>query len=168
MTRQTQGLEIQQGGGLHIAGEAIDGFDMVRFRGLVRDPSSALATTIAVAKQGHRFEVHATRALPIFVLTNFGLPVNVVQVASRAWIVWFGRFLFPGHLNILGTFQHIAVANADIIAPTVLANALGRCDVVTATQRLDGDPECVIVQLVRHAVEVMSDPVIVGPSDGDC
>ena len=141
---------------------------MVRFRGLVRDARSALTTTIAIAKQGHCFEVHATRALPTFVLTNFGLPVNVIQVASRARLVRFGRFLLPGHLNVLGTFQHVAVANADIVAPTVFANALGRCDIVAATQRFDSDPECVIVQLVRHAVEVMSDPVIVGPSDGDC
>ena len=164
---QTQGLQVEQVSGLSVAGEAVYGFDMVRFRGLKRDTASALTATMAVAKERHRFEVHATGTLPIFVLANLGFPVNVVQVASRARVVRLWRFLFPRHLDVLGTFQHVAFANAEIVASTVLANALGRRDVVSTTQSFDSDPERVDSPTDSRTIEVVGDPIIVGPSGDD-
>ena len=105
MALQTQGLEVQQVRGLRVAGEAAHGLDVVRFRGRVRDPSSALTATAAVTKQGPRFEVHAPRPLPTFVLTNFGFPINVIQVASRARVIRFGRFLLPRQRKVLRHFS---------------------------------------------------------------
>ncbi len=67
---------------LSVAGEAVNGFDVVRFRGLKRDTASALTATMAIAKERHRFEVHATGTLPILVLANLGL-----ECSSQSFVV---------------------------------------------------------------------------------
>ena len=84
-----------------------------------------------IAKERHRFEVHATGTQPIFVLTNFGFPVNVIQVATRSRVVRLWRFLFPRRLDALGPCQRVASANVEIVALTVLANALSGRNIQT-------------------------------------
>jgi hypothetical protein len=110
---QTQSLKIQQVGCLRITGEATYGFNMIGFRGLPRDACAASTTAIAVPKQGPRFEIHAPRALSIFVSSNFDFPVNIIQIAPSARIVRFRGGLLPRRLNVLSAFQHAAVADAE-------------------------------------------------------
>ena len=62
---QTQGLKIQQEGRLFVAGEAMNGFDVVRFRGLRLHASSALTASMPVAKQRRGLEVHTPLSLPL-------------------------------------------------------------------------------------------------------
>jgi hypothetical protein len=111
---QTQRLQIEQVICLGVFGETVDGFDVVRFRGLKRDTATAPTAATAIAKERHHFEVHATGTLPIFILANLGFPVSVVQVAARSRVVRLWRFLLPRHLDVLGTFQRVASANVEI------------------------------------------------------
>ena len=62
---QTQCLKIQQEGRLFVAGEAMNGFDVVRFRGLRLHTSSALTASMPVAKQRKSLEVHTPLSLPL-------------------------------------------------------------------------------------------------------
>ena len=95
--------------------------------------SSTFATAIAIAEEHECFEVHAAGS-PLFVLTDFGLPVNVLQVAPCARVVWFRSRLLPGHRNILCPFQRVLFVDADaIFATTVLTETPGRADVELAT-----------------------------------
>lgn len=165
---QTQGLQVEQVARLSEACEAVNGFDVVRFRGLNRDTASALTATMAIAKERHRFEVHATGTLPIFVLANLGFPVDVVQVAARARVVRLWRFLFPRHLDVLSTFQHVASANVEIVASAVLANTLSCRDIVSTAQSFDTDPVSVEVRRIGGTIEIVRDPIVVGPSGYDC
>ena len=52
----------------------------------MRNAGPAATASIAVAEQDKRFEVHAS-GTPTFVASNFGFPINVVQVASGAGLV---------------------------------------------------------------------------------
>jgi hypothetical protein len=141
---------------------------MVRFRGLPRDACAASATAIAVPKQSPRFEIHAPWSLSIFVSTNFDFPINVVQIATSARIVRFWGGLLPRHLNVLSAFQHAAVADAETaIAAAKPPDTLCRGDIISTTKSFDPNPECVVIQLVRPAIEIVSDPIIVGPPNSD-
>lgn len=157
---QTQGLQVEQVVSLREIGETVDGFDVVRFRGLNRDATSALTTAMAVAKEHPRLEVHPTGTLPIFVLANFGFPVDVIQVAARSRFVGLGRFLFPRHLDVLSTFQRVASANVEIIALSVLSNALSGRHIVSTTQRFDTDPVSMEVQRIGGTVKVVRNPIV--------
>jgi hypothetical protein len=74
----TQRLQIEQVIGLGEIGETVNRFDVVRFRGLNRDSAPALTASVAIAKERPRLEIHAAGALPIFVLPNFGFPVDII------------------------------------------------------------------------------------------
>ena len=165
---QTQGLQVEQVIGLSVVSKTVDGFDVVRFRGLNRNAASALTATMAVTEERPRLEVHATGTLPIFVLANISFPVDIIQVTARSRVVWLGRTLLPGHWSVLSTFQHVAAANVEIIPPTILSNALSRRDVVAAAQSFDSDPVSVEVQRIGGTIEVVRDPIVVGPSGDDC
>nr|WP_235033402.1 hypothetical protein [Rubripirellula obstinata] len=148
-------------------GETVDGVDVVRFRGFNRDTTSALTTAMAVAKEHPRLEVHATGTLPIFVMANFGFPVDVIQVAARSRVVGLRRFLFPRHLDVLSTFQRVASANVEIVALSVLSNALSGRHIVSTTQRFDADPVSMEVQRIGGTFKAVRDPIVVGPSSDD-
>ena len=122
---------------------------------------------MAIPKESHCFEVHATGTLPIFVLANFGFPINVIQVATRSRVVRLWRFLFPRHRDVLGPFQRVASANVEIVALTILANALSGRHIVSTTQRFDTDPVSMKVQRVRRTTEIVGDSIVVGPSGDD-
>ncbi len=163
----TQRLQIKQVIGLGEIGETVNRFDVVRFRGLSRDSAPALTASVAIAKERQRLEIHATGALPIFVLPNFGFPVDIIEVATSTGVVRLWRFLPPRHLHILGAFQHVASANVEIVTTTVLSNALSGRYVVSATQGFDTNPVSVKVQRIGGTTEVMSDPIVIGPSGND-
>lgn len=168
MARQTQGLKIQQVGRLRVTGKAVNEFDVVHFRGLMRDLCSSVPAAIAVAEQNQRLQVHAPGTLSLK-LSSLNFPVNVVQVTPGPRVVRCRRPLLPGHRNVLSAFQHIAFADADEVLPaTISTKTLCPADVVTTTQRFDSDPASVIVQLIRNATEVVRDAIVVGPPRDDC
>lgn len=121
-----------------------------------------MTAAIAVTKQGPRLEVHTARTLLVLVASNLSFPVHIVQVASGARLVGLGGYLQPSRRNVLSMLQPVTVTNADAPPAAIAPNALGRRDVVATTQRFDGNPVSVKVQLIRDAVEVMRDLVVVG------